>query len=71
MIACNRRWSRRKVASNTSGYPSWWEYTAASLAKELGQNDGGSRSDFERPCCCRTACWLITSRVWRIPKPVP
>ena len=23
--------------SNTSGYPSWWEYTAASLAKELGR----------------------------------
>jgi tetratricopeptide (TPR) repeat protein len=23
--------------SNTSGYPSWWEYSAASLAKELGQ----------------------------------
>ena len=23
--------------SNTSSYPSWWEYTAASLAKELGQ----------------------------------
>jgi tetratricopeptide (TPR) repeat protein len=23
--------------SDTSGYPSWWEYTAASLAKELGR----------------------------------
>jgi len=23
--------------TNTSGYPSWWEYSAASLAKELGQ----------------------------------
>ncbi|HSY90608.1 MAG TPA: DUF5107 domain-containing protein [Candidatus Binatus sp.] len=23
--------------ANTSGYPSWWEYSAASLAKELGQ----------------------------------
>lgn len=23
--------------SDTSGYPSWWEYSAASLAKELGQ----------------------------------
>jgi len=23
--------------TKTSGYPSWWEYSAASLAKELGQ----------------------------------
>ncbi len=34
---CKRLWSRRKIEAILAAYPSWWEYTAASLAKELGR----------------------------------
>ena len=50
--------------SETSGYPSWWMYTAGSLAKELGKQHEADTEISESSDGCRIACWRTTSRVW-------